>query len=66
MGEQYGGLVGVSVGVWLISFRVGDFVVVNEVLDFVFEVGTVIGVMAFLLVELTVLAKVKVTRYGIW
>ena len=50
----------------MISFRVGDIVVVNEVLDFMFEAGTVIGVMAFLLVELTVLAKVKVTRYGIW
>ena len=40
--------------------------VVDEVLDFVFEAGTAIGVMAFLLVELTVLAKVKVTWYGIW
>ena len=57
---------GVSIGVWLISFRVGNFVVVNEVLDFVFKAGTVVGVMAFLLVELTVLAKVKVTWYGIW
>ena len=53
---------GVSVGVWLISFRVRNFVVVNEVLDFVFEAGIIIGVMAFLLVELIVLAKVKVTR----
>ena len=50
----------------MISLRVGDFMVVDEVLDFVFEAGTVIGVMAFLLVELTVLAKVKVTWYGIW
>ena len=50
----------------MISFRVGDLVVVNEVLDFVFEAGIVIGIMAFLLVELTVLAKVKVTWYGIW
>ena len=40
--------------------------VVNKVLDFVFKAGTVIGVMAFLLVELIVLAKVQVTRYEIW
>ena len=50
----------------MISFRVGNFVVVNKVLDFVFKAGTVVGVMAFLLVELIVLAKVKVTWYGIW
>ena len=40
--------------------------VVDKVLDFVFKAGTVVGVMAFLLVELTVLAKVKITWYGIW
>ena len=40
--------------------------VVDKVLDFVFEAGTVIGIMAFLLVELIALAKVKVTRYRIW
>ena len=57
---------GVSVSVWLISFRVGNFVVVYKVLDFVFKAGTIVGVMAFLLVELIVLAKVKVTRYEIW
>ena len=38
---------GVSVGVWLIFFGVKDLVVVNEVLDFMFEAGTIIGVMAF-------------------
>ena len=32
--------------------------VVDKVLDFVFKTGTVVGVMTFLLVELTVLAKV--------
>ena len=49
----------------MISFRVGNFVVVNKVLDFVFKAGIVVGVMTFLLVELTVLAKVQVTWYGI-
>ena len=49
----------------MISFRVGNFVVVNKVLDFVFKTGTVVGVMAYLLVELAVLAKVYVTWYGI-
>ena len=42
----------------MVSFRVGIFVVVNEVLDFVFKAGTVVVVVAFLLVELTILAKV--------
>ena len=55
----------VSVSVWLISFGVGNFVIVDKVLDFVFKAGAIVGVMAFLLVELTVLAKVKVTWYGI-
>ena len=50
----------------MISFGVRDFVTVDKVLDFVFKAGTVVGVMAFLLVELTVLAKVQVTWYGIW
>ena len=40
--------------------------VVNEILDFVFEVGAVVSVMAFLLVELAVLAKVKVIWHGVW
>ena len=50
----------------MISFGVGDFVVIDKVLDFVFEAGTVIGVMALLLVELTILAKVEVTWYRVW
>ena len=50
----------------MISLGVRDFVVFNKVLDFVFEAGTVMGVMALLLVELTILAKVKVTWYRIW
>ena len=50
----------------MISFRVGNFVIVDKVLDFVFKAGAIVGVMAFLLVELTVLAKVHVTWYGIW
>ena len=56
----------ISGNVWLVSFRVGDLMVVDEVLDFVFKAGTVIGVMALLLVELTILAKVEVTWYGVW
>ena len=50
----------------MISFGVGNFVTVDKVLDFVFKAGAIVGVMAFLLVELTVLAKVHVTWYGIW
>ena len=40
--------------------------IVDEVLDFVFKAGAIVSVMAFLLVELTVLTKVQVTWYGVW
>ena len=40
--------------------------VVDEVLDFVFEASAIVSVMAFLLVELAILAKVEVIRYGVW
>ena len=40
--------------------------IVDKVLDFGLKAGTVVVVMAFLLLELTVLAKVQVTWYGIW
>ena len=56
----------ISVSVWLVSFRVGELMVVDEVLDFVLEAGVIIGVMAFLLVELAILVKVKVVRYWVW
>ena len=54
------------VGVWVIFFWIGDFMVVDEVLDFVFEAGIIVDVMAFLLVELAILAKVEVTWHGVW
>ena len=50
----------------MISFGIRNFMIVNQILDFVFEVGTVVGVMAFLLVELAILAKVEVIWHGVW
>ena len=38
---------------------------VYEVLDFMVEAGTVVGVMAFLLVVLAVLAQVKMFWWGV-
>ena len=50
----------------LFCFGVGYLFGVYEVLDFMTEVDTIVGVMVFLLVVLAVLAQVKILWWRVW
>ena len=52
--------------VWLFFFRVGYFVSINEVLDFMPKARAVVSVMALLLVEVAILIQVKVVWHKVW
>ena len=50
----------------LFFFGIGYFLGVYEVLDFVSKAGAVVGVMAILLVEVTVKVQIKVVWHRVW